>query len=292
MCVIAAKYFDNVGWVGVKNRDRNYVPELSFELTDKSSIIRLLMHDDMTGYMEGLNTHGVCILSASLQVMDDEKEIKKRTTEDNPDGERIKLALESTNSKIAAQELIKLKCTGNTIVFDKDRLFLIEACNRDGVYHYVCVEIPKNKTVARTNHGLLLEWAGYQYGIDHKQDKSRESSESRLNQAERILKSATEPMNIIDGLAETPNSDTQMNSLRTTTDSKKMRTTAQEMLIPFEQTFFLRPVQSKLDIDFWKINQSKTDLWVEILSNRLLNHPKTQDLDKYKLIGTKYQKII
>ena len=30
MCVVVAKYFDNVGWVGVKNRDRNYVPDLSF----------------------------------------------------------------------------------------------------------------------------------------------------------------------------------------------------------------------------------------------------------------------
>ena len=106
-----------------------------------------------------------------------------------------------------------------------------------------------------------------------------------------MLKSAKEPMDIIDGLAETPNKDTQMNSLRTTTNNKKMRTTAQEMLIPFEQTFFLRPVQSKLDIDFWKINQSKTDLWVEILSNRLLNHPKKQDMDKFAMIGTKYQKI-
>jgi len=24
MCVIAAKYFEDFGWVGVKNRDRNY----------------------------------------------------------------------------------------------------------------------------------------------------------------------------------------------------------------------------------------------------------------------------
>jgi len=291
MCVVACKWFDNVGWVGVKNRDRNYVPELSFELTDKSSPIRLLMHDDMTGYMEGLNVKGVCILSASLQVMDDEKEIKKRTTEDNPDGERIKQALLKNTSIEAAKELIKLECTGNTLVFDKDRCFLIEACNRDDKYNYKCVEISKKDTVARTNHGVLLPWAGYQYGINIQQDKSRESSESRLKQAERVLKSAKEPMDIIDGLAETPNKDTQMNSLRTTTNNKKMRTTAQEMLIPFEQTFFLRPVQSKLDIDFWKINQSKTDLWVEILSNRLLNHPKKQDMDKFAMIGTKYQKI-
>ena len=30
MCVVIAKYFSGTGWVGVKNRDRNYVPDLSF----------------------------------------------------------------------------------------------------------------------------------------------------------------------------------------------------------------------------------------------------------------------
>ena len=69
-----------------------------------------------------------------------------------------------------------------------------------------------------------------------------------------------------------------MNPLRTTTDTKKMRTTAQELIIPGEQTFYLRPIQSKLDIDFWRINQNKDDLWVEILSNRVMRKPKNPDV--------------
>jgi hypothetical protein len=293
MCIIAAKYFDNIGWVGVKNRDRNYVPEITFEIDKSQQPYRLIMRDDMTGYMEGLNIKGVCVLSASLQVMDDEKEIKKRTSDDNPDGERIKQSLLCDNSTQATKLLIQLKITGNTIVFDRDHCYLIEGCNRNDKYEYVCKEISHNDYVARTNHGIYLPWAGYQYNVDDKQDKSRQSSESRLKQALSILQKAKQPVDIIDGLTLTPNTDTQLNALRTTTDSKKMRTTLQEMMIPTEHTFFVRPVQSKLDIDFWKINQDKADLWVEILSNRLLNHPnKTMDDNEYIKTYSKYKDIL
>jgi hypothetical protein len=82
-----------------------------------------------------------------------------------------------------------------------------------------------------------------------------------------------------------------MNALRTTTDTKKMRTTAQEMIIPAEQTFYLRPIQSKLDIDFWRINQSKTDLWLEILSNRTLNHPDEPMFDQYVNLYQQYREV-
>jgi len=70
-----------------------------------------------------------------------------------------------------------------------------------------------------------------------------------------------------------------MNVLRTTTDRKMMRTTAQEMIIPIERTFFLRPVQTKMEIDFWRLNQLKQDMWVEILSNRSLSAPPHEGMD-------------
>jgi hypothetical protein len=137
-----------------------------------------------------------------------------------------------------------------------------------------------------------MPWAGYQKGIDENQTKSRESSESRLKQAEQALKKAKTPQELIDLLTETPNKDSQMNMLRTTTGNKKMRTTCQEMMIPNEMTFFLRPVQSKLDIDFWKINSNKNDLWVEILSNRILNHPKLKIDDPYKKYYEDYKEAL
>jgi hypothetical protein len=277
MCIIAAKYFHDIGWVGVKNRDRNYVPELSFLLLTNTEPHRLLMKDDMTGYMEGLNLSGVCVLSASLMVMDDEKEIKKRTTEDSPDGLRIEEALKLRDFDSIVQKLVKEGMTGSTIVFNRDRCVLIEGCNRDDVYHSKVVEIPAGQVVARTNHGVLLPWAGYQMGVNAAQDLSRKSSESRLRYAYQALAKAQTPNELLNELAQTPEKNKQMNPLRTTTDRKMMRTTAQEMIIPMDQTFYLRPIQSKLDIDFWKINQNKDDLWVEILSNRELMFPNTQD---------------
>lgn len=295
MCIVAAKYFPDVGWVGVKNRDRNYVPELEFDLLTTSTPHRLVMRDQMTGFMEGLNLPGICVLSASLQVLDDEKEVKKRTTDDNPDGERIEAALKHTTIKQVVDQLIKTKITGNTLVFDQKECYLIEGCNLDDEYYY---EVERVKdSIARTNHGVLLEWAGYQNGVNHQQDLSRKSSESRLRYAESALEQAQTPDELIDLLAQTPEKDTQMNPLRTTTDRKKMRTTAQEMMIPKEHTFYLRPIQSKLDIDFWAINQNPDDLWVEILSNRTLKHPTEPDIvveeetDPYKTLAKQYGNI-
>ena len=175
MCIIAAKYFPEVGWAGAKNRDRNYVPDLSFLLLTDSKPHRLLMKDDMTGYMEGINLAGIAVLSASLQVMDDEKEIKKRTTEDNPDGERILRALKNTDIEQVVKQLVKEGMTGNTIIFTKEKCYLLEGCNNKDTYYHKLEEIKPTETVARTNHGILLSWAGYQTGVNHQQDLSRKS---------------------------------------------------------------------------------------------------------------------
>jgi hypothetical protein len=58
--------------------------------------------------------------------------------------------------------------------------------------------------------------------------------------------------------------------MRTSTDRKKMRTTAQLMVIPSERTLYCRPVSSHMTFDFWKLNKPGGDTWVEILSNRAL----------------------
>lgn len=76
MCIIIGKYFKDYGWVAIKNRDRNYVPEISFKKTTKDNIEILYFWDNITQYCEGINSAGVGILSASLMVLDDEKEIE------------------------------------------------------------------------------------------------------------------------------------------------------------------------------------------------------------------------
>ena len=275
MCIIIGKYFPEVGWTAVKNRDRNYIPEISFRNFKTDGLEVTYFWDDITQYCEGINSAGVSVLSASLMVLDDEKEIKQRTKTPSKDGQRIKTALRLKDPKAAAMYLVKQGLTGNTLVFDSETMILIEGAHRGGDpgdidnYYYQMRVIPKSVTIVRTNHGVWLPWAGYQRTqYNSAESASRVSSESRLLIASYIADQAQSPMQLIDGLCQEYTNDPQLNVLRTTDDDKKMRTTAQILIIPREETMYVRPVQSHMTYDFWKLNKPNTKTWVEILSNR------------------------
>lgn len=282
MCIVTAKYFEGIGWVGVKNRDRNYIPEISFKRHSSNGVECMLFWDDITQYSEGVNSGGVCVLSASLMVADDEKEITTRKKTPSQDGVKIKRALRYPNVKAAAMSCIKSKLTGNTLIFDKDTCYLLEGCWQPGGYSkkkyaYKVREIPRDDSVARTNHGILLPWAGYQRMEDNdNQTMSRISSESRLAIAQAVVSNAKTPEDLIDGLARTYVDNPQLNCLRTTTLRKMMRTTSQIMLVPEEKTMYVRPVQSHMTFNFWELNHPKHNLWVEVLSNRVLYQHKSE----------------
>lgn len=271
MCIVIGKHFPGVGWVAVKNRDRNYIPEISFRNFKTDGLEVTYFWDDITQYCEGINSAGVGVLSASLMVLDDEKEIEKRSREPSKDGLRIKAALRLRDPRAAAMYLIKQGLTGNTLVFNADTMILVEGANRDGPdsYHYRARVIPKDETVVRTNHGIWIPWAGYQRTqYDSAESASRVSSESRLLIAEYLADRARNPMELIDSLCQNYTDEPQLNVFRTTDEEKKMRTTAQLLIIPREETMYVRPVQSHMTYDFWKLNQPDTKTWVEVLSNR------------------------
>lgn len=171
MCIIIGKYFKNSGWVAIKNRDRNYIPEISFKKKTSNGIEILYFWDDITQYCEGMNSAGVGILSASLMVLDDEKEIEKRSKTPSKDGIKIKKALEYPRVRDAAKSLIEQKLPGNTLIFDSEDLYLLEGAWLPGEYKnkkysYRIQKIPKNQSIVRTNHGIWLSWAGYQMSGD------------------------------------------------------------------------------------------------------------------------------
>jgi len=271
MCVLVAKYFPNKGWVGCKNRDRNYTPEVSFKFKNRNSLEKLLFHDEITGYQEGMNSDGVSILSASLMVQNDEKEIQKGEHDNSPDGRKINDALSQETAVEAAKQCVKNELTGNTIIFDKENMFLLEASEINGRYIPELRKIPKSQPIARTNHGIWLPWAGYQRNKkDESQYLSRLSSEARLLQAQAIVNSAKNAEELIDALCQVYLDNPQMNVMRHSTGRKKMRTTAQEMIIPSERTLYCRPISSHIKFDFWRFNKPNRNLWVELLSNRAL----------------------
>lgn len=273
MCVIVAKYFDGIGWAGAKNRDRNYTPTLDFIESTEDGVSRMMMHDKVTGYKEGINSYGVSILNTSLDVYDDESEVDAGTAETSPDGRHIAEALMFKDPLDAVKLLVKRKLGGCTIVFNINQCYLIEASDKDGKasYEFIVKKIAKTNTVARTNHGLWLEWAGYQRKDDNKSETmSRISSESRLLQAQAVVENAKEPEDLVDGMCKVYVNDSQLNIMRTSTEQKKMRTTSQQLCVPKERTIYCRPVSSHMQFDFWNLNKPDTNVWVEILSNRAL----------------------
>jgi len=273
MCVILAKYFDGIGWAGAKNRDRNYTPALDFIEDTAHGVDRMMMHDQVTGYREGINSRGISILNTSLDVGDDESEVEAGTANTSPDGKIIAEALSHGSIQDAVKVLIKHKLGGCTMVFDQDDLYLIEASDWDGTrpFKYVVKQIPKNKMIARTNHGMWLQDAGYQRDPSNKSHTlSRISSESRLALAEAVVKTAQKPEDLVDGMCQVYINDPQLNIMRTSTERKKMRTTSQQLCVPQERTLYCRPVSSHLEFDFWNLNKPENNVWVEILSNRAL----------------------
>ena len=273
MCIIVAKYFDGIGWAGAKNRDRNYTPVLSFIESDDHGLGRMMMHDEITGYKEGINSHGISILNTSLDVYDDESEVEAGTAKSSPDGKTIAEALSQHTALEAAKIIVKRKMGGCTIIFDRENMFLIEASDWDGTrpYEFVVKRIPKDQTVARTNHGVWLLDAGYQREPTNKSHTlSRISSETRLLLAQAVVDAAQDPEDLVDGMCQVYIRDPQLNIMRTSTERKKMRTTSQQLCVPDEQTLYCRPVSSHVEFDFWNLNRPTTNVWVEILSNRAL----------------------
>lgn len=281
MCIIVAKYFDGIGWAGAKNRDRKYIPTLDFIESDDHGIGRMMMHDLVTGYKEGINSHGVSILNTSLDIGEDEPDVESGNAKSSPDGNIIANALLHDNALNAVHSVIKKKLVGCTMVFDKENMFLVEASDQDGTkeYKYKVKKIPNDETVVRTNHGIYLPWASFQrVRGDKQQTLDRISSEARFLQAENVVKHAKGPMELIDGLCRVNTTNPQLNIMRMSTDKDKFRTTSQQLCVPSQRTLYCRPVSSNLKFDFWTLNKPKPNVWVEILSNRALWQNTKKDI--------------
>lgn len=273
MCIIVAKWFPGIGWAGAKNRDRKYIPTLDFIESSKRGIGRMMMHDQVTGYKEGINSHGVSILNTSLDVLEDEPDVETGNAKSSPDGAIIATALLHDNALDAVHFVIKKKLVGCTIVFDKENMFLVEASDQDGSrpYKHVVKKIPTTETVARTNHGIWLPWASFQRRSNDKQQTAdRISSEARLLQAQHVVKHAKTPQDLVDGMCRVNTTHPQLNIMRMSTEKDQFRTTSQELCVPSERTLYCRPISSHVKFDFWSLNKPEPNVWVEILSNRAL----------------------
>lgn len=258
MCIIAAKYFKDKGWVLAKNRDQDYVSHVSFRDFDNEKVGEILtMYDHDIHYQEGMNRDGLVIISTSLTPQIDEESNKK-------DGDNICKALHMKQNE-AAKFLVDQKMTGYIFLATPEKLLVIEAGKMDdgkGEYKSRITNIPKTETIVRTNHGVIFPWAGFQYGVDKAQDLWRKSSESRKALAEKAIAKAGTPEEMLDALASRMVDDLQMNVFRIETKPKQMRTIFQWALVPSEGEAIIRPIQAKL-----KLKVSHKHLTVKMLDN-------------------------
>lgn len=277
MCVIIGKYFKDYGWVGVKHRDRNYTPTITFKKKYYDELEVLYFWDTLTQWCEGTNSAGVSVLSASLMVSDDEKEYKT-CSEKRPSktGKKIQKILKNTDLEDVVEQAIIEKLTGNTLIFNKDRMFLLEGAWKPGEYatqgyYFRVEEIPTNETVVRTNHGVWLPDAGYQTT-----DKlNRISSEMRLIYSDLISNTVNTPLDFLDKLAQKMEPNAQLNPLRVVKQEHDMRTTSQILIVPKEQTMYVRHIEGDVKIDHRKMNQLDSNVWIELRSNRNVLSQKT-----------------
>ena len=245
MCIIAAKYFKDTGWILAKNRDQNYVADTTILDKIDPNVGEILLLDDKTiKYQEGMNHKGLVIITTSLTP------IISQETNDN-DGNIIKAALKLADPEAAAKYVIEKKLTGFIFIGTPEKLIVVEAArdrNGRGEYHATSNVIPQNELIVRTNHGVEYPWAGFQMGISAIQDMWTKSSKTRQIIAERVLKNAKTPEEMLDGLAKREVDNLQMNVFRVESTPSQMRTIFQWALVPKTSTVYLRPIQSKMNV--------------------------------------------
>jgi hypothetical protein len=263
MCTIVAKYLKDKGWVLAKNRDQDYVSKTQFKDIIHNTVGEILvMYDDDISYQEGMNYYGkMAIITTSLTPQLSLETNKK-------DGDNIYKALQMKSQEDAANFLIKQKMTGFIFIATPKKLILIEAARlNDGIgdYKFKLKVIPPNNIIVRTNHGIELPWAGFQYGINENQDMWRKSSEMRMSMGEKLIKNSNTPEEMMNALATRVEKDLQMNIFRVENKPRQMRTIFQWAIVPSDNIAYVRPIQARM-----KVKVSRDKLRIEVLDNEII----------------------
>jgi hypothetical protein len=296
MCVVATKFIEGYGWVGAKNRDRNYKTEVHVCQSNRYGVQRLYIDDQRSRWTEGLNEYGLCILNAAFSVMYDEiegdetesnvikKKKKKKGTKYNEDGRKIRKALLEKDPYEAIKYLQSVELAGATYVFNEEDCYLMEsgynidksAETADNPRKFMSKIIkidPKIGSSVRTNHGINITKLGYSKNSDDpKTQLNRKSSEMRRSYVMKELKKDFDnPHELMDALAVSPNEDTFLNPIRLGNYKKgEMVTTGQLLLIPKERTLHYRPILSTVKFQYDRISGPEAKTYFEIISSRKL----------------------
>ena len=172
----------------VKSRDRNYDANVKIfrELTKDGTEI-VYMKDMDSGYVEGMNSHGIGMINATLDVEDGKEAEVPQASKTGP---RIKRCLRNNNLASAIDDLLNLKggVEGHTIIGSGKAMYAVE--HPGGEYNDLkskntVTELPMDGTFdVFTNHGEAIPAGGYSL---EKHPTQYHSSLTRQKQAQHSL---------------------------------------------------------------------------------------------------------
>jgi len=247
MCIIVAKHIDGEGWILAKNRDQDYVSEVSFQDKNDKAVGEIFtLYDHDTKYQEGMSYKGLTIITTSLTP-------SLLGESNDKDGEHIFKALHMTDPMAAAKFLISKKMTGFIFCATPKKLVLVEAAkteNGKGEYKSTIRIVPTSEHVVRTNHGVDLPWAGFQKGYNEQQDIWAKSSRMRMMQAEHATRKCKTAIEMMDAIARRMTPDLQYNQFRVENKPRQMRTIFQWAFEPAKAMVYIRPIQTKMELNF------------------------------------------
>jgi hypothetical protein len=272
----------------IKNRDRNYVASVNFHKRKVGSTKYSVFVDKDTSWSEGINNRGLCMVSSSLMIIDDEQEfhaVDQQGTVSNV-GDTFKEALKKTNIVKAVNHIVEKNVMGFTFVTDGKELYIIESARErkevksiDGkvilkkekgkdskpeeeVIKHSCQwykvsdeEFDENGYIVRTNHGEYFDETGYDIDTD-----DGKSTRSRKEETEKAF--AKFKPNTIEGIFKCmsvePHKDSRMNPIRRKGKSD-LFTTGQYIMVPSEKNIYYKPISCNVTIDNEKVKLEKDE---------------------------------
>lgn len=188
-------------WFLYKVRDRNYSPVYELDVEKKNGIETLFLTDQATAWSEGINSEGLMIVSAALDNHSDLDDNGQSSGDKPATGgqiektETLRKAMSADSIEKAEKILVDNRFIGTSFISDGDDLIILEIYVNDEAYQreiekhdkkelekmqivdqvYKVMEgitkkdydvashkVKKDKLAVRTNHGRLLDDAGYQ----------------------------------------------------------------------------------------------------------------------------------
>jgi hypothetical protein len=167
-CTTVAGYLNDSLYL-FKNRDRSYTPDTKIVRT-KDNGVEIVYYTDQTGWIEGMNEHGVGFVVSQLTTREWKGYSSSYTVTDEPKSigkfkkfsEGIMKALSAKTAEEAIKRIIDSKKSGSFLVGDKENAFELEVFNGESKQRKLFdLKNPKDFYV-KSNHGELFPEAGHQ----------------------------------------------------------------------------------------------------------------------------------